>query len=164
LVLRNSFLLAAPSATKRLTQLGLQAGQLFLSDDKLLALLIDAETLSQRDLGEQRKIVEQLYQQLQQQAGKLDPTLIAHVPALEKRALQGLETLEKKLWRAIKRKHQEQQNQLQVLKAQLFPGGHLQERHQHLGFFYAQWGKELIDELLRHSQGLTQEFTIVQLP
>jgi len=164
LVLRNSFLLAAPSATKRLTQLGLQAGQLFLSDDKLLALLIDAETLSQRDLGEQRKIVEQLYQQLQQQAGKLDPTLIAHVAALEKRALQGLETLEKKLWRAIKRKHQEQQNQLQVLKAQLFPGGHLQERHQHLGFFYAQWGKELIDELLRHSQGLTQEFTIVQLP
>ncbi len=164
LVLRNSFLLVEPALTKRLAHLGLQAGQLFASTDKLLSMLIDEKTLSQRDLKKQRTSMEQLYQALQQQSGELDPTLIAHVAALQKRSLYGLEQLEKKLWRAIKRKHQEQHQQLQLLKAQLFPLGQLQERHQHVGYFYAQWGRELIDQLIKYSQGLTQEFTVLHLP
>jgi hypothetical protein len=40
----------------------------------------------------------------------------------------------------------------------------LQERHQHFGYYYAQWGKELLQQLLVHSQALTQEFTILYLP
>jgi uncharacterized protein YllA (UPF0747 family) len=75
-----------------------------------------------------------------------------------------LEGLEKKLWRVIKRKHQEQQHQLQMLQAQLFPQGKLQERHENIGIYYAQWGREFLEELLSHSQGLTQEFTILRLP
>jgi bacillithiol biosynthesis cysteine-adding enzyme BshC len=164
LVLRNSFLLVEPTTTKRLANLGLSANQLFLSDDQLLRLLVDSKVMSQQDLTEEMNLLQQLYQQLQQQAGQLDPTLVAHVASLEKRSLQGLQGLEKKLWRVIKRKHLEQQSQLQLIKSELFPGGQLQERHQHIGYFYARWGRGLIDQLLLHSQGLTQEFTILHLP
>ncbi|MFM7646044.1 MAG: bacillithiol biosynthesis BshC, partial [Sphingomonadales bacterium] len=163
LVLRNSFLLIESATTKRLANLGLMSSQLFLSDDQLLRHLVGASVLSQSDLTNEIDQLRQVYQQLQKRAGQLDPTLIAHVESLEKRSLQGLEGLEKKWWRVIKRKHQEQQNQMQLLKAQLFPGGQLQERHQHIGYFFAKGGRALIDELLLHSQGLTQEFTILHL-
>ena len=164
LVLRNSFLLVEPAAAKRLANLGLEPGQLFATADQQLRSVVDKTMLSQQTLDQQRNALQQLYEQIKRQAGQLDPTLEAHVSSLEKRSQQGLEGLEKKLWRVIKRKHQEQQHQLQGLHAQLFPDGHLQERHQHLGYYYAQWGKELIEQLLAHSQGLTQEFTILHLP
>ncbi|NDF97382.1 MAG: bacillithiol biosynthesis cysteine-adding enzyme BshC [Chitinophagia bacterium] len=164
LVLRNSFLLTESTQLKRLGPLGLSPEQLFTPIDELMQVLVGPSMLAQRDLGKERAVLHQLYQQIQQEAGQLDATLMAHVASLEKRAQQGLEALEKKLWRVIKRKHQEQQMQLQGIKAQWFPGDQLQERHQHLGYFYAQWGKELIDQLLANSQGLTQEFTILNLP
>ena len=164
LVLRNSFLLAEPTQTKRLGALGIAPDRLFSPIDQLMQTLVGPTMLAQRDLTKERAALHQLYQQIQQQAGKLDPTLVAHVASLEKRALQGLEGVEKKLWRVIKRKHHEQHMQLQLIKAHWFPADQLQERHQHLGYFYAQWGKELIDQLLAHSQGLTQEFTILNLP
>jgi bacillithiol biosynthesis cysteine-adding enzyme BshC len=164
LVLRNSFLLVDPTAAKRMNSLGLEPAQLFATADGQLQSIIDTAMLSQRDLEKERQTLQQLYRQIKQQAAQLDPTLEAHVSSLEKRSMQGLEGLEKKLWRVIKRKHQEQQHQLQMLHTQLFPQGKLQERHQNFGVYYAQWGKELLEKLLAHSQGLTQEFTLLQLP
>ncbi|MFM8806382.1 MAG: bacillithiol biosynthesis BshC, partial [Sphingomonadales bacterium] len=164
LVLRNSFLLVEPGAAKRLGNLGLRPEQLFSTTDQQLRAIVHEATQSQHDLAQPRAAIHQLYQQVKEQAGQLDPTLEAHVSSLEKRSLQGIEGLEKKMWRVIKRKHQEQQYQLHALHAQLFPQGKLQERHQHLGVYYAQWGRELLEQLLVHSQGLAQEFTILHLP
>ena len=108
--------------------------------------------------------MQELYALLQQRAGQLDPTLRAHVASLEKKSLKGLEGLEKKFWKLIKRNHAVQLNQLLQIKEQLFPQGVLQERHQHLGYFYARFGKEFLDHILSHSQGLEQKFTVLQLP
>lgn len=164
LVLRNSFLLVEPTAAKRMANIGLEPGQLFSTSDEQLRSIVSPETLLQHDLSQQRFAIQQLYQQIKQKGGLLDLTLEAHISSLEKRSLQGLEGLEKKLWRVVKRKHQEQQQQLQRLQEQLFPNGQLQERHQHFGYYYAQWGKELLQQLLVHSQAFTQEFTILYLP
>ncbi len=164
LVLRNSFLLLEPTAARRLANIGLEPGQLFATTDQQLRSIVQEATLSTCDLSQERNAIHQLYSRIKQQAGQLDPTLESHVSSLEKRSLHGLEGLEKKLWRVIKRKHQEQQHQLQMLHAQLFPQGKLQERHENIGIYYAQWGREFLEELLSHSQGLTQEFTILRLP
>lgn len=164
LVLRNSFMLTDPAITSKLSLWGLGSAQLFESVDSILQQWAGEEGKLTRDLSSEKESLQQLYSDIKQRAGQLDPTLIAHVASLEKKSLKGLEGLEKKLWRSIKRKHVVQLNQLVQIKEQLFPQGVLQERHQHLGYFYARYGKALLDQLFVHSGGLAQDFTILELP
>jgi uncharacterized protein YllA (UPF0747 family) len=164
LVLRNSFMLTDPTITNKLSSWGLGSAQLFESVDSILQQWAGEEGKLTRDLSNEKESLQQLYSGIRQRAEQLDPTLIAHVASLEKKSLNGLEGLEKKLWKSIKRKHVVQLNQLMQIKEQLFPMGVLQERHQHLGYFYARYGKSLLDQLFVHSQGLAQDFTILELP
>jgi uncharacterized protein YllA (UPF0747 family) len=90
----------------------------------------------------------------------VDSTLTRHVEALKTKATNQLLTLEKKMVRAERKKHEVQANQINKLKAGLFPGG-LQERMENIGSFYAQWGSEVIHKLYEHSLTLEQEFTIL---
>jgi uncharacterized protein YllA (UPF0747 family) len=63
--------------------------------------------------------------------------------------------------RAEKRKFEEQQRQIQKIKEVLFPDDGLQERVENFSWFYAKWGKGFIEELLKNSLALEQEFTIL---
>ena len=164
LVLRNSFLLTDTRVATKLASWGMETTMLFASIDQLMEQLAGEEGNIVRDITKEKAALQELYALLQQRAGQLDPTLRAHVASLEKKSLKGLEGLEKKFWKLIKRNHAVQLNQLLQIKEQLFPQGVLQERHQHLGYFYARFGKEFLDHILSHSQGLEQKFTVLQLP
>ncbi|MBL7758599.1 MAG: bacillithiol biosynthesis BshC, partial [Chitinophagaceae bacterium] len=89
-------------------------------------------------------------------------TLVAHVEALETKAVYRLQELEKKMLRAEKRKFASQQHQLQIIRQELFPGGGLQERTESFMQYYAQWGQSFIEALYQHSLSLEQEFVIVE--
>ena len=105
---------------------------------------------------------EQLYKQLRHKAGQVDETLLPHIEALEVKTLKPLQELEKKMLRAEKKKYENEQHQINTIKAALFPAGGLQERIENFMPYYAQWGKAFIDCIYKSSGALEQEFVVLK--
>ena len=106
--------------------------------------------------------LEKMYESFKKQASAVDSTLEKHVEALKLRTVHYLQELEKKMLRAEKRKFADHQRQINNIKEHLFPGHGLQERHDNIGYYYAKWGRELIQKLYEHSLNLEQEFVILR--
>ena len=92
----------------------------------------------------------------------VNPRLIVTLGSVALEALKRIELLEKKMLKAEKKKFEAAQRQIIKIKANLFPGGTLQERVDNLMPFYALWGKDFIEMLYEHSQGVEQEFCILE--
>lgn len=159
LVLRNSFLLMEKKWKELTDKLGFSLEQLFLPEQQILDAILEREGKKPLLNGELAELAG-IYDQLKQMALGVDSTLTRHVEALKTKATNQLLTLEKKMVRAERKKHEVQANQIRKLKAGLFPGG-LQERKENIGSFYAQWGSEVVQKLYEHSLTLEQEFTIL---
>jgi bacillithiol biosynthesis cysteine-adding enzyme BshC len=160
LVLRNSFLLLEKKWQELAGKLGLSDEQLFLTEQRLLDLLIEREGKKPLLNGEVQELAN-IYEQLKSLATSVDQTLSQHVEALKTKATNQLVELEKKMVRAERKKHASQQAQISKLKRALFPSG-LQERTENIAGYYALWGKELITQLYEHSFALEQEFVILK--
>jgi uncharacterized protein YllA (UPF0747 family) len=163
LILRNSFLLAEKSHSEKAQKLGFSVTDLFKSEQELLNALVKRDTEVQLSLEKQRQQVHEFYSQLKNTAGAVDITLQAHTEALEKQALRKIDTLEKKMLRAEKKKFEAQQRQLHKLKTQLFPHDNLQERIENFMPFYAKWGKGFLKTVYENSLGLEQEFVVLNI-
>lgn len=164
LVLRNSFLLLSPTVRQEIRSLTLSNEDLFETLDQLHLRLIHQEEKVKISLQQEIKELHDLYTSLGNKAAHLDKSLLGHVGALERKSVLGLEGLEKKLYRALKRKHGESLQKAVKIKTALFPGGGLQERYENVLPYLAKYGETFLDLLLEHSLSLEQEFTVVELP
>ena len=161
LVLRNSFLVVEKSWQERIAKLGFSIEDFFLSQEELLNRVVMNESKNEVKLNGSLTELEQLYESFKKQASAVDVTLEKHVEALKLRTVQRLQELEKKMLRAEKRKFADQQRQIHTIKEHLFPKNGLQERIDNISYYYAKWGRELIDKLYEHSLNLEQEFVIL---
>lgn len=163
LILRNSFMLLEEKWKEKITRLGFSPVDFFKPASVLLNTLVARETEHQLKLNGSLDDARRVYEQLKKQAGAIDSTLIAHVEALETKAVYRLQELEKKMLRAEKRKFSTQQQQLHAIRKELFPGGGLQERTESFLQYYAQWGQSFIEAIYQHSLSVEQEFVIVEV-
>ncbi len=163
LILRNSFLLYKTNQESKLQKMGLEIQDLFLSKDELLNNLVT--TQSQQNLSLQTPInsTKEVYNKLIEQATTIDATLIAHINNLSKKAVKKIEQLEKKLFRAEKRKFTVQETQLSQLKLNLFPNNNLQERVENFSYLYSLYGKSFFTTILESSKGVEQEFGLIKI-
>ena len=160
LVLRNSFLIIEKKWAERISKLDLDSTQLFLPPIDLLNALVEAAGQRPQLNGELQQL-SALYDSLKSTATAVDITLQGHVEALKVQALNKLQTLEKKMLRAERNKHQAVSRQIAAIKEELFPRNGLQERVENFATFYAKWGPQFIEALLQHSLGLEQQFTVL---
>ena len=161
LVLRNSFLIIEDKWKQALEKLNLQVADLFIPPDQLLKRIVTETSANKISLNGNFEKAEALFDQIQIQAGAVDATLLNHVSAIKTKALKTLKELEKKMYRAEKRKFSAQQNQLQRIRQTLFPQNGLQERVENFSSFYAKWGPAFIEDLYDHSPTFRNEFTIL---
>ena len=161
LVLRNSFLLVEKNYLSKINNLGFSATDLFKTENDLMNVLVKKNSEVQLSLQKEKESVKIFYNDLRNIAGAVDITLQPHTEALEKLALHKIETLEKKMLRAEKKKFEAQQRQLHKLKGLLFPHDSLQERIENFMPFYAKWGKGFIGTIYNNSLALEQEFVIL---
>ena len=161
LVLRNSFLLMSQEQEARLQKTGWTVDDLFQSDFDLMNRLVKKQ--SEHVLSLEKEIAETklFYAKISTASTAIDQTLKQHVAAIEKKAITHLETLEKKMLRAEKRKFETEHRQLQKIKAELFPNNGLQERVENILPFYARYGKDIIDCIYRHSPAADMQFGII---
>lgn len=163
LILRNSFLLLKDDQQRLKKHLSLSDEDLFLSTDQLLKNRVmdrEGDSLSLKRYQEQFK---EIYKALALDAGAVDPTLAYTAASYEKKALNNLIELEKKMYRNRKRHYQDEQRQISKLNASLFPHGALQERVENFSWYYAKFGNKLLEALQASSSGLGKSFGILEL-
>lgn len=161
LILRNSFLWITNFQLKKLQALGFQISDLFKKQDQLLNELVHRESLKQLNISTEVEKINQVYQQLQKISGSIDISLSIHTKALQVKAFKLLKALEKKMLHAEKRKFSTQQEQIKKLKQALFPNENLQERIENFSLYYAQFGKEWLQNIYDATNGLSQDFCIL---
>jgi len=85
------------------------------------------------------------------------------VNAQEKKQLNGLDNLEKRLLIAEKRRQQDLVARITELKEQLFPNQSLEERQRNFSEYYLEYGDAFIDALKSTLKPLDLKFTILEL-
>jgi bacillithiol synthase len=163
LVLRNSFLIVEKKWKDKMDSLQLSAADVFLPEQELMNLLVRKESDNQLDLKQQIDAAKILYTNLKDVVSKVDVTLAQHVAALETKALNKLQELEKKLLRAERRKFTDHQRIVRSIKEALFPKDSLQERVENFLPYYARWGKEFIKKIYAHSNPLQEGFVVINV-
>ena len=160
LVLRNSFLIIEKQWQEIIKKLNVDVKDLFATETRLLDLVIQ-QNGRKPELNGQLTKVEQVYAQLDELAAGIDSTLSQHVAALKAKTIKQLQNLEKKMMRAERKKHETVQNQIAKLKHALFPLNGLQERVENFSSFHAKWGRAFIEEVLKNSLSLEQQFVVL---
>lgn len=161
LILRNSFLWATATWKEKLENAGLELTDVFKTEEELVNELVRRESRQQLNLTDEIMAAHAYYERLKNLARPVDATLVQHVEALQKKALEPLQVLEKKLLKAEKRKFTDQQRQIHALKSALFPLKGLQERIDNFMPWYAARGPQFIRDLYKHSLTLEQEFVVL---
>jgi len=163
LVLRNSFLLYKKVQQDKLEKMNYSVTDLFENTETLFTNLVNKESANNFSLQNQLVEARNFYNNLKVQANSIDATLEIHIEAIAIKAIKKIEQLEKKMLRAEKRKYSDQKNQLQNIKADLFPNKSLQERVENFSYFYSIFDKELLNIILTSSKGLQQEFSLAEI-
>ncbi|MDB5197057.1 MAG: bshC [Flaviaesturariibacter sp.] len=160
LVLRNSLLIVNKSQKALADKLGLNTEQLFDSSLQIMNDLLEREGKKPQLSGEVESL-KAIYETLKKTAAETDVTLRDHVEALQTKAVNQIQALEKKMLRSERKKAEATQRQLEKLKDQLFPKNGLQERVENISGYYAQWERGLLDSLLENSLPIDARFTIL---
>jgi len=163
LIVRNSFLLINKLQEQSTKKLGFEQTDLFKPAEQLINALVTRESGLQLSLSEEKKEVLALYKRVKEVSAKIDRTLSEHTEALQVKALEKINALEKKMLRAEKRKFEAQQRQINKLRQQLFPRNNLQERVENFSSFYAKYGKEWLTGIYQASLSLEQQFGILEI-
>jgi bacillithiol synthase len=163
LLLRNSFLLVEAKWKQMISKLSFQAEDFFIPEQDLLNKVVLRDSVNETRLNGSMQEIQKLYDSFLKQATAVDATLEKHVEALKAKALFKLQELEKKMLRAERKKFSDQQRQIHTIREKLFPGNGLQERKENIAWYYARYGKNIIQALYEHSLGLEQEFVILHL-
>lgn len=164
LLLRNSALLVTHKQDEKLAKMECSMQDLFLQEHELASVVTTAISAIDIDFTNLQKQLKQQFESLYDIATKTDKSFVGAVAAQEKKQLNGLENLEKRLLKAQKYKHSDHVERAVQLQQELFPGGTLQERKENFASFYLDHGQELLQILKEQLDPLDPSFTVITLP
>ncbi|MEO6668793.1 MAG: bacillithiol biosynthesis cysteine-adding enzyme BshC, partial [Ferruginibacter sp.] len=141
LILRNSFMIVNKKLAATISKLQFKPMDFFKSSHELTEELVKRESKLKLQLDEEKAALHTLYDKIQTSASAIDITLSNHVDALATQASKRIESLEKKMLKAEKKKFDAARRQIIKVKAALFPGETLQERIDNVMSYYALYGK-----------------------
>ncbi|WGF91413.1 bacillithiol biosynthesis cysteine-adding enzyme BshC [Aequorivita marisscotiae] len=163
LLLRNSALLIPKHISEKLKKLNTEIEELFLKQHELITRHTHKVSAIDLDFSKQKEFLQQQFKDLYTLAEKTDVSFLGAVGAQEKKQLNGLDNLEKRLIKAQKRKFSEELDRLKNLQNQLFPKQGLQERHLNFSEFYLEYEEELLALLKENLDPLDFNFTVLEL-
>jgi uncharacterized protein YllA (UPF0747 family) len=158
---RNSAMYVSRANLGKLRKLGLSTLDIFKPLAELKKQVGAAIGQEEVSLQAQQQALAAAYQQVQDLAQRLDPTLVKAVAAEAQKAAGSLAGLEKRLSKAAEAKHETAYSQLTALKDKLFPDGGLQERTDNvLSVLLNNPG--FMDQLMQCFEPLKLEFAVVE--
>lgn len=163
LLLRNSVLIKTKKQTLKLEKLNLTLQNLFLKQEDLVNKQVKILSKINIDFTAQKEHLNNQFKALYKFAEQTDKSFLGAVTAQEKKQINGLVNLEKRLLKAQKRKLNEQITRIINLQNELFPNQSLQERNLNFSELYLEFGEQLIQQLVLNLQPLKGEFLILNL-
>jgi bacillithiol biosynthesis cysteine-adding enzyme BshC len=163
LLLRNSVLLLPERLSEKLIKMDVPVKELFLPKHELEAWFTRKISGIPIDFSEQRKYLKDQFASLYKTAEQTDASFYGAVAAQEKKQLNGLDKLEKRLLKAQKRKLSDALSRLTAVQEALFPHGNLQERNLNYSEMYLEHGDRLFEVLKEQLDPLSGEFTILKV-
>ncbi|MCF6182424.1 bacillithiol biosynthesis cysteine-adding enzyme BshC [Lutibacter sp.] len=162
LLLRNSGLLISKKQQAKMHRLNISVLDLFEKQEVLINQKIKEISNLKIDFSNQKEFLKQQFIQLKEIAKQTDYSFLGAVNAQEKKQLNGLSNLEKRLLKAEKRKYNDIVNRITLLQNELFPNQSLEERIRNFSEIYQKVGKDLIPELIQNLNPLDLEFTVLE--
>jgi len=163
LLLRNSVLLLTKKQRNKMLSLNITDTDIFQNQNDLIKNKVKEVSKLKIDFTEQERQLQEMFNTLKTLADKTDRSFTGAVLAQEKKQLNGLKNLEKRLLKAQKRKHKELVDRITLLQDELFPKQSLQERQMNFSDFYEVYGFQLIEHLIDSLEPLKLEFDLITL-
>lgn len=157
---RNFGVVIENHVARKFEKTGLEYGNLFESKNALFNQWIIKNTTHDLSLGKELNALSELYKSIRERASKIDSTLTKYIEAQNTKALNSLEKIEQKMFRAEKRVHREKIGQLESVKDVLFPNGSPQERIDNFLNFY-QKDPQFIKRLLELFDPFDYKFNLL---
>lgn len=162
LVLRQSALWMPKFACKLQEKLQLSEEHLFLPLDELKKNYTLSASGDSLELGQEIKDLEDVLDRIKKKAEAVDPTLSGASKAVKAKVSHLTKGLEKKMLQAKKRHLSDQMHQIEQLKANIFPAGKLQERHDCFLELYLEHGNQFLESQYEHTLPWGDRFLIVK--
>jgi len=161
LILRNSGLVIRKEYASKIAKMELSGADIFKPNDLIKSDWVRKHSEHNLSLTEEWSELSAIFERLKQRSFKIDATLAPSTEAVQARLKKAIDNLEKKLIKAEKINYHTRLEQVDNIKADLFPKNSLQERNENFGLFYVKWGQFFIDELVRNFEPLDFEFTLL---
>lgn len=160
-MLRNSFAIVNKKTTATIKKLNFSFADFFKGEHELVNTLVKRDAENKITVSEEKLGLLKIYSALRKDAGAVDKTLERHVWALQAKAINHVDQLEKKMIRSAKKAFKVQIKNISKVKSFLFPQGNLQERVEGLLYFYSEYGTDLLKAIYDNSPALEAKFVIL---
>jgi bacillithiol biosynthesis cysteine-adding enzyme BshC len=161
LILRNSGLVIKKETAAKINSMELAPADIFKTTDEIKNNWVKQHSSHDLTLNEEWREMQSIFEKIKLRAHKIDSTLEPSAAAVQARLKHALDNLEKKLVKAEKRNYHTRLEQIEHIKADIFPNNSLQERSENFGLSYVKWGQFFIDELIRNFEPLDFKFTVL---
>ncbi len=162
LLLRNSVMMMSSKQFKKMTKLNISLDEIFIKQESLINKKVKEISEVAIDFTNQKLFLQQQFITLKELANKTDKSFEGAVFAQEKKQLNGLDKLEKRLLKAQKRKLANEIERLKLIQNELFPNQSLQERTCNFSEYYLKLGSNFIPMLFEALKPLKQQFAIIE--
>ncbi|TYC17050.1 bacillithiol biosynthesis cysteine-adding enzyme BshC [Bizionia gelidisalsuginis] len=163
LLMRNSAVIKTVNQSKKQQQLAISNQDLFLKRNTFINKRVREISNIEIDFSEQIQLLKTQFKELYAVAEHTDKSFVGAVSAQEKKQINGLQHLEKRLLTAQKRKLKDAISRATAIQNELFPNENLQERITNFSQLYEEFGDTLIPKLLQELHPLNDNFVILEL-
>lgn len=132
LIERDHFLFLPKFYESKINTLGIEVEDLLLNEDSLLEKALSSKKPS---VEHEFALIQKALDSLSEKALAIDSTLQASVEGRRQKIYRQIDSLESKMFRALKKKNEISVSQIKKLREVIFPGGSLQERVENFSGF-----------------------------
>jgi bacillithiol synthase len=163
LLLRNSVQVMSSKQSKKMEKLFISNDEIFLNQYELISQKVLDNSEIEIQFDEKKIFLQKQFEELKKVAKKTDVSFLNAVNAQEKKHLNGLANLEKRLLKAEKKRQQDLVQKITELQNELLPNQSLEERQRNFSEYYLEYGEFFIEVLKKSLKPLQLEFTILEL-
>lgn len=146
---RNFVMISDKSTQNKLQKLDFSLIDVFKDGEDLVKQHIKTQHADVH-LEKEKEQLSKLFSSVLNVVNEIDKSLIGTTEAEKQKALNGLQTIEQKINRALKQKSETDLNQIWSIKGKLFPNNTPQERWDNFSMYYSKYGKGFISELINN--------------
>ncbi len=160
LIRRNSAMIVSHSLQKLLMKNDIEFKNYFQQTDDLIKYYMSSKNQDSYSLEAQEMELQKIMGAAIEKAKNVDPTLEKFAQAEVAKMKKGIEAIEKKIHKAIKKKEEIELNRIAKVQNKLFPSKGLQERKENIFQYINDYGFGLITKLVKELNPLEKKFIV----